>query len=181
MLSELKKKPKKIQNCLDKYLHKDFFQLVLKASSRSYCSSNFRSGGSFALLEGRVRSSEKGRFLYKCILQTASSGGVSAIVMAGVPRSGSLLAAVQRWRALVAAAVGFGCSTEVPGGRVIGESEQVVRITEDGWVFPEALQNQEPEPHVARKEGKIEITLEGQGWKLLRWRRPKVCYFQQHI
>ena len=70
-----------------------------------------------------------------------------------------------------------GYSTEVPGGRAVVDSDQAVRIREDGQVFPEALQSQESEPHVERKEGKIEITLEGQGWKLLRWRRLEVCYF----
>jgi len=43
--------------------------------------------------------------------------------------------------------------------------------------FQRRLQSQEPGPGVARMEGKIEITLEGQGWKLLRWRRLEVCYF----
>lgn len=73
--------------------------------------------------------------------------------------------------------VGFGCSPELLGGRVIGDSEQAVWIRENGQVFPEVLQSHEPEPHVARKEGKTEITLEGQGWKLLRWRRLEVYYF----
>lgn len=78
-----------------------------------------------------MRSSEKGRFLYECVLQTVA-GGVTAAVMAGVPCSGSLLAAVQQWW-------GFGCSAELPGGRVVGDSEQAVCIREDGRVFPEAL------------------------------------------
>lgn len=46
--------------------------------------------------------------------------------------------------------------------------EQAVHIREDGQVFPEALQSQEPELHVERKERKIEISFESQGWKLSR-------------
>lgn len=46
----------------------------------------------------------------------------------------------------------------------------------DGQIFPEALQSQEPELHVARKEKKIEINFESQGWKLSRWRRLGVGY-----
>lgn len=68
-------------------------------------------------------------------------------------------------------------SIEVPGGRAAVDGEQAVHIREGGQVFPEVLQSQEPEPHVGRKEGKIEITLEGEGCKLLRWRRLEVCYF----
>lgn len=55
-----------------------------------------------------------------------------------------------------ATAVGFGCSAELPGGIAVGDTEQAVRIREDGQVFPEALQSHEPEPPVARKEGKID-------------------------
>lgn len=62
-----------------------------------------------------------------------------------------------------ATAVCSGYSTEVPDGRAVVDSEQAVCIREVGQVFPEALQSQEPEPSVERKEGKIAITLEGKG------------------
>lgn len=76
-----------------------------------------------------------------------------------------------------ATAMCSGYGIEVPGGRAVVHSEQAVHIGRGGQVFPKALQSQEPEPHVERKEGKTEITLEGEGCKLLKWRRLEVCYF----
>lgn len=64
----------------------------------------------------------------------------------------------------------------MPGGRAVINSEQAVHIREDGQIFPEALQSQEHELHVEKKERKIEISFESQGWRLSRWRRLEAGY-----
>lgn len=82
-------------------------------------------------------------------------------VVAGRPPLGLLPGGAKIW-------VLWPDSSEVPGGRAAVDSEQIVHIREDGQIFPEALQSQESELHVKRKETKIEISFESQGWKVSR-------------
>lgn len=84
---------------------------------------------------------------------------MTVAVVAGLPLLGLLPGGAKSW-------VLWSESNEVPGERAVLDSKQAVHIREDEHIFPEALQSQEPELHVERKEKKTEISFESQGWKL---------------